>query len=438
MTQRNVVHILFVVLTVLALAAEAQQAGSTPAAATSLENGSFTANLDGREIHYEVHGSGPVLMTVPNSWGLSLAGLRALYRPLEQHLTMVYFDPRGMGGSGPVVEETDMSLEAVRDDFDALRRHLGLERVNAIGWSNGATNLILLAAQKPETLDSAIFLHGVARVAVEDFATFDEDYPEWNAASESLRGDLAREDVDDDWRTRRFRRYSLEEAYPNLFADAAAGREALARAWAEAEFSYRHGAYSQRELPIWDLTEKLPAIPVRSLVAAGAHDLLPAERAEEMSAGLADAEYRVFENSGHFAPLEEPEAFVRAVVEFLIGARRQQRVSRSAATATAGRVPDRRSTTRQWHGIRARLQGLRDLHRVRYGAQAPSLQILNDVEALLPPTLAVTSTTGSALMSARPQLSFAVDTCSPPTSSLRVTSLNSMSVMELPSASMTV
>jgi len=62
---------------------------------------------------------------------------------------MVYFDPRGMGGSGPVREDGDMGMAAVRADFDALRRHLGLDRVSAIGWSNGAMNLILLAAENP-------------------------------------------------------------------------------------------------------------------------------------------------------------------------------------------------------------------------------------------------------------------------------------------------
>ncbi len=41
-----------------------------------LDNGSFSADLGGCAIHYEVHGQGPVVMTVPNSWGLSLAGLR--------------------------------------------------------------------------------------------------------------------------------------------------------------------------------------------------------------------------------------------------------------------------------------------------------------------------------------------------------------------------
>ena len=55
-----------------------------PESPAGLENGSFTVELNGFPIHYEVHGQGPVLMTVPNSWGLTLAGLRALYRPLEE------------------------------------------------------------------------------------------------------------------------------------------------------------------------------------------------------------------------------------------------------------------------------------------------------------------------------------------------------------------
>ncbi len=287
------------------------------AVATGLENGSFTATLNGHEIHYEVHGSGPVLMTLPNSWGLTHQGLRALYEPLEAHLTMVHFDPRGMGGSGPVVEDTDMSLGAVRDDFDALRQHLGLERVNAIGWSNGATNLIFLASERPEILESAIFLHGVSRATAADFAGFAEEYPEWAAASAELQQYMAREDVTEEQKTERFRRFNLEEAFPYLFADPQAGREMLARAWADVGFSVRHGTYAQQELGLFDLTEEIAAITARSLVMAGAHDLLPAERAEEISAGVADGELVVFESSGHFAPLEEPEAFAAAVVGLL-------------------------------------------------------------------------------------------------------------------------
>jgi hypothetical protein len=43
-----------------------------PSAAGGLANGSFTAELNGFRVHYEVHGQGPVLMALTNSWGLSL------------------------------------------------------------------------------------------------------------------------------------------------------------------------------------------------------------------------------------------------------------------------------------------------------------------------------------------------------------------------------
>ena len=42
-----------------------------PAVPEGLDNGSFTASLNGYQIHYEVHGQGPVLMAVTNSWGVS-------------------------------------------------------------------------------------------------------------------------------------------------------------------------------------------------------------------------------------------------------------------------------------------------------------------------------------------------------------------------------
>ncbi|HYN03208.1 MAG TPA: alpha/beta hydrolase, partial [Vicinamibacteria bacterium] len=113
-----------------ACTAQAPEAKRSASVTGGLANGSFTAELNGFRIHYEVHGQGPVLMALTNSWGLSLEALRAMYRPLEEKLTLVYFDPRGMGGSGPVRDESDRGLAAVRADFQALRAHLKLEKVN--------------------------------------------------------------------------------------------------------------------------------------------------------------------------------------------------------------------------------------------------------------------------------------------------------------------
>jgi proline iminopeptidase len=279
--------------------------------------GSFTTELNGRPIHYEVHGAGPVLMVVPNSWGLSLGGLRGLFRPLEEDLTLVYFDPRGMGESGAVRTVSDMGLAAVRADFDALRRHLRLDSVDAIGWSNGAMNLILLAAEYPGTIRSAVFVHGAASFDDEDMRRWAERQPkliaEWMDLDRQLRGD----DVCLAERTARQKAFWVEQMFPASCADPEAAAPVLAELYRDVEFSWAHADYANRESPVFDARDRLDDITARCLVVAGAQDNFPPDKVRELHDGLADSRFVVFEHSGHYAPVEEPEAFRAAVLEFL-------------------------------------------------------------------------------------------------------------------------
>ncbi len=308
---------LVLALAVLGCGGAPSEEASNSVVAEGLENGSFTAELNGFEIHYEVHGAGPVLMTLPNSWGLSLAGLRALYRPLENDLTMVYFDPRGMGGSGPIAQESDMGMEAVREDFDALRGHLGLDRVNAIGWSNGAMNLILLAAERPQILESAVFVHGAASFSPEDMQDFAKEHVDlmqgWAAMQQELSGDQ----LDVAVKTERMKAFWLDEYFPVAMANPEVTASVVRETFAEAEFSWLHADYSERESPTFDARDLLPTITARCLVLAGAHDMIPPYKVRELAEGVQEARYVLFADSGHFAQVEQPEAFRQAVLEFL-------------------------------------------------------------------------------------------------------------------------
>jgi proline iminopeptidase len=295
--------------------AEARDAPS--AVADAMKEGSFVETIDGRDIHYEIYGYGPPMMVVPNSWGLTLEGLRGLFQPLEERLTMIYFDPRGMGQSGPVTEPADMSMKAVREDFDALREHLDLETVFAIGWSNGASNLIELAADHPSTISRAIFVHGVPRYAPEDSAAWEEKAPEAAAKMGELMATLESEELDDDAKTRRLAEVWLEHAFPAMLADPDEHAEAVERAFATADFNYVHFLYTNDTVPGFDLRDRLPQITARSLVIAGSEDLLPPARVNEIAEGIPDARYELFEESGHFAPIEQAEKFQDLVFEFL-------------------------------------------------------------------------------------------------------------------------
>jgi pimeloyl-ACP methyl ester carboxylesterase len=52
-------------------------------------------------------------------------------------------------------------------------------------------------------------------------------------------------------------------------------------------------------------------------VITGAHDTMPVSKGEELAAGIPDADFVLFESSGHYAPAEEPEAFEDLVFSFL-------------------------------------------------------------------------------------------------------------------------
>jgi proline iminopeptidase len=282
-----------------------------------LANGSFTTELNGFDIHYEIHGQGPVVMVVPNSWGFDIAGLRGVYGTLEDRLTMVYFDPRGMGGSGPLREESDMGLAAVRADFDALRQHLQLDRVNAIGWSNGAMNLLLLASEHPEILESAIFVHGAASFTAEDYAFLAEQHPEVMRGFEALTQELQNPDLTDEEKTTRMYQAWMESFFPASCADAEKMMPVLRQTFRVESFSWPHSDYANREAPEFDARDRLGAITARSLIIAGPHDTMPLSKAELMRDGIAGSTLVVFEDSGHFAPLEEPEKFRQVVFAFL-------------------------------------------------------------------------------------------------------------------------
>jgi len=282
-----------------------------------LENGSFIARLNDAKIHYEVHGHGPVLMVLPNSWGVNIAPLRAFYRPLESRLTMVYFDPRGMGTSEPIRVDADMGTATVRRDFDALRKHLGLFRVNAIGWSNGAMNLILLASDNPETVERAIFLHGTASVTDDDNNAFVQEHPEMMKAYLRFNEDMKQKSLSDQDKNARLRELWLGEYLSILTADPVALRPKVAEVFKECPFSWRHLLYSDQEWPKFDARDRLSRISAASLIIAGAKDSIPVAKAEEMKRGIKNSKLVVLQKSGHFSPIEEPAAFQNEVLSWL-------------------------------------------------------------------------------------------------------------------------
>ena len=178
-------------------------------------------------------------------------------------------------------------------------------------------NLIYLAAENPETIDNAIFLHGAATYTQEDMAAWAEKYPELMQAFVAFNQEMQSPELSVDEKTERMRAMWLEQWFPLSFADQAAAPATLDRLFGNAEFSWAHADYSQRAYTSFHALDQLPLITARCLVIAGAHDMMPVSKGEELAGGLGDARFVLFEESGHYAPAEEPEAFEELVFGFL-------------------------------------------------------------------------------------------------------------------------
>jgi proline iminopeptidase len=76
--------------------------------------------------------------------------------------------------------------------------------------------------------------------------------------------------------------------------------------------------FNDKEAATMDLRPQLHKITVPTLVVVGRHDFITnVAMAEELVRNIPHAKLEIFEGSGHFALVEEPEKFYRVIKEFV-------------------------------------------------------------------------------------------------------------------------
>jgi proline iminopeptidase len=124
------------------------------------------ASYDGTEIGYRVLGDGPPLVCLPGGPGRAAEYLGDL-GGVSASRQLVLLDPRGVGLSADPADPATLRVDLLVRDVDALRGHLGLERIDLLAHSAGAVLATLYAAAYPERLSRLILITpGLAAVGV--------------------------------------------------------------------------------------------------------------------------------------------------------------------------------------------------------------------------------------------------------------------------------
>jgi proline iminopeptidase len=79
-----------------------------------------------------------------------------------------------------------------------------------------------------------------------------------------------------------------------------------------------HNHACSTNLPTYDVTARLGEIAVPTLITVGRVDwITPVAASEQLAAGLPNAQLAIFEKSGHSPQIEERDAWLATVREFL-------------------------------------------------------------------------------------------------------------------------
>jgi 3-oxoadipate enol-lactonase len=110
---------------------------------------------NGLRLHYQQRGEGAPLLLIAG-WSQTHLVWQELIPHLEQDLTLIAYDARGLGASSDL--EGPATMETMADDAASLMATLGYERFHLAGISFGGFVAQTLALRHPTTVDRLILI----------------------------------------------------------------------------------------------------------------------------------------------------------------------------------------------------------------------------------------------------------------------------------------
>jgi proline iminopeptidase len=284
----------------------------------------------GALIYYKALGEGTPLMVVHGGPGASHDYFLPYLLPLARHNRLIFIDERGSGRSERLENPSAYTVEAMAEDVEAVRRALGLGKMNLLGHSYGGVLAQAYALRYQEHLRHLVLcstFHSTRAMNDVFRRMKDEMTPE-------LRERIDRMEKDGlfghgkDYEKHRYTKDYMEAAwgegyFPYLY------RKRPDPAYDPADTGdmswdlYRemwgsHGEFViDGNLASVEYAARLPSLRVPTLITVGDHDECDPSLSREMSALIPGSKLVVFPESGHMTFVDQPDLFARRVGEFL-------------------------------------------------------------------------------------------------------------------------
>jgi pimeloyl-ACP methyl ester carboxylesterase len=243
---------------------------------------------DGIKIYYEVHGSGPPLI-LTHGYSSTSAMWQGQIEALAKHHQLILWDMRGHGQSDYPDNPAAYSEALTVGDVAALLDEVGAAKAIVGGLSLGGYMSLAFYRAHPERVSALLIIDTGPGFKKDDARDA------WNQRAHATADRFDREGLD-------VLKSGSRERSTVQHRDASG----LARA--------ARGMLTQRDARV---IEVLPEIKVPSLVVVGADDAPFLAASDYMAAKIPRAKKAVIPAAGHAVNIDQPQAFIEAVVPFL-------------------------------------------------------------------------------------------------------------------------
>ncbi|ASK61137.1 proline iminopeptidase [Virgibacillus phasianinus] len=221
---------------------------------------------------------------------------------------------RESGGSEKAHEPYQLSMLEALFDLEEIRETIGIAKWTFAGHSTGGMLGIMYGIYFSDSLDSLLVIGAAARDYT--FSTnciYNPDHPQFTRMQELIEilkqsglSDQKRKDI------------SIERTKLSLHQSAR--YEQLFDKNIHKKMSAARMNFFNRELPIFDVTQKLKLITVPTLIICGKHDVqCPLQYSMEMKENIFESDLVIFRESNHYPFLEEKQLFQAEIDKFLKG-----------------------------------------------------------------------------------------------------------------------
>ena len=292
-----------------------------------IQQGFVDAN--GVMIWYEEFGKGEPLMIVHGGPGATHDYFLPYLLPLARHNRLIFIDERGSGKSGVLDDATQYTVENMAEDVEAVRKALGLGKINLLGHSYGGVLAQAYALKYQENLSHLILC-----------STFPST-KQMNDVFVKIKENMSPELRD------RINKMEKEGLYGHglPYEQNRYTTEYMTAAWGEGYFPY---IYQRNPDPSYDpvsqgfawtlyremwgsdgeyvidgnlksveYVDRLHTIKVPTLINCGDHDECAPSLSEEMHEKIPGSKLVIFPQSGHMTFVDQPDLFIKTINDFL-------------------------------------------------------------------------------------------------------------------------